>query len=47
MLMFFDDFLDEEIRESGVGILEFFLVKVGFDVISVKFFEFKRKEERR
>lgn len=45
--MSFDDSSDEEIRESGAGILEFSPAKAGLDVTPAKFSEFKRKEERR
>lgn len=47
MSMSFDDSSDEEIRESGAGILEFSPAKAGLDVTPAKFSEFKRKEERR
>lgn len=47
MSMSFEDSSDEEIRESGAGILEFSPAKAGLDVTPAKFSEFKRKEERR
>lgn len=47
MSMSFEDSSDEEIRESGAGILEFSPAKAGLDVTPAKFSEFKRKEEKR
>ncbi|XP_056007205.1 potassium voltage-gated channel unc-103-like isoform X4 [Ostrea edulis] len=45
--MSFEDSSDEDIRESGAGILEFSPAKAGLDVTPVTFGEFKRKEDKR
>lgn len=38
---------DEDIRESGVGILEFSPAKAGQDITPAKFDDFESKEERK
>ncbi|XP_022308750.2 voltage-gated inwardly rectifying potassium channel KCNH6-like isoform X7 [Crassostrea virginica] len=47
MSMSFEDSSDEEIRESGAGILEFSPAKAGLDVTPASFSEFRRKEDRK
>ncbi|XP_061180002.1 potassium voltage-gated channel subfamily H member 6-like [Saccostrea echinata] len=45
--MSFEDSSDEEIRESGAGILEFSPAKAGMDVTPATFSEFNRKEDKK
>lgn len=38
---------EEDIRESGVGILEFSPAKAGLDITPAKFDDFESKEDRK